>query len=145
MKRSHHPASPDAFPFCRARPILKEALSDRAAQGREFCRRPARGLRAGAGERPSSADRARRATRLRFCIIAPRMKVSVPKETRPGERRVALAPDTVKKLVASGLSVDVQTGAGLEAGFSDADFTAAGASLQADREALLAAPTSSPA
>jgi NAD(P) transhydrogenase subunit alpha len=65
------------------------------------------------------------------------MKVSVPKEMRPGERRVALAPDTVKKLVASGISVDVQSGAGLEAGFSDADFTAAGASLQADREALL--------
>ncbi|HVO51378.1 MAG TPA: NAD(P) transhydrogenase subunit alpha [Thermoanaerobaculia bacterium] len=66
------------------------------------------------------------------------MKVSVPKETRPGERRVALAPDTVKKLVASGLSVDVQSGAGLEAGFSDADFTAAGASVPADRASLLA-------
>ena len=66
------------------------------------------------------------------------MKVSVPKETRPGERRVALAPDTVKKLVAAGLSVDLQSGAGLEAGFSDADFTAAGASVQADRTALLA-------
>ena len=66
------------------------------------------------------------------------MKVSIPKETRPGERRVALAPDTVKKLVASGISVDVETGAGLEAGFSDADYTAAGASPAADRAALLA-------
>jgi H+-translocating NAD(P) transhydrogenase subunit alpha len=66
------------------------------------------------------------------------MKVSIPKETRPGERRVALAPDTVKRLVASGISVDVQSEAGLEAGFSDADFTAAGASVQGERADLLA-------
>lgn len=66
------------------------------------------------------------------------MKVSIPKETRPDERRVALAPDTVKKLVASGIAVDVESGAGLEAGFSDADFTAAGAALYADRATLLA-------
>jgi NAD(P) transhydrogenase subunit alpha len=67
------------------------------------------------------------------------MNVAVPKEMRPDERRVALAPDTVKKLVASGLAVSVEAGAGLEAGFADADFTAAGASLQPDRTALLAA------
>jgi NAD(P) transhydrogenase subunit alpha len=66
------------------------------------------------------------------------MKVSIPKETRADERRVALAPDTVKKLVASGLSVDVQAGAGLEAGFTDADFAAAGAAIVADRTALVA-------
>ncbi len=66
------------------------------------------------------------------------MKLSIPKETRADERRVALAPDTIKKLVASGITVVVQSGAGLEAGFSDADFTAAGASLEADRAALLA-------
>jgi H+-translocating NAD(P) transhydrogenase subunit alpha len=67
------------------------------------------------------------------------MKVSVPKETRQDERRVALAPDTVKKLVAAGLPVDVQSGAGLEAGFPDADFTAAGAAIRSDRSVLLAA------
>ncbi len=66
------------------------------------------------------------------------MNVSIPKELRPGERRVALAPDTVKKLVASGLSVAVEAGAGLEAGFSDADFTSAGAAVTLDRAALLA-------
>ena len=66
------------------------------------------------------------------------MKVSIPKETRADERRVALAPDTVKKLVASGLSIDVQAGAGLSAGFPDADFVAAGAAIAADRPALLA-------
>lgn len=66
------------------------------------------------------------------------MNVSIPKEMRPGERRVALAPDTVRKLVASGLSVVAEAGAGLEAGFSDADFTAAGAAVTLDRAALLA-------
>ncbi|MGA7990872.1 MAG: NAD(P) transhydrogenase subunit alpha [Thermoanaerobaculia bacterium] len=66
------------------------------------------------------------------------MNVSIPKETRPDERRVALAPDTVKKLVASGIAVDVEPGAGLAAGFSDVDFTAAGATVAAGREALLA-------
>jgi NAD(P) transhydrogenase subunit alpha len=67
------------------------------------------------------------------------MKVSIPKETRPDERRVALAPDTVKKLVASGLSVLVEARAGLEAGFADADFAAAGAVVTLDREELLGA------
>ncbi len=73
-----------------------------------------------------------------FGIIAALMKVFIPKETRPGERRVALAPDTVKKLVASGLSVVAEAGAGLEAGFSDADFTSAGAAVTLHRAALLA-------
>ena len=49
-----------------------------------------------------------------FCIIAVPMKVLIPKEMRPGERRVALAPDTVKKLVASGFSVVAEAGAGLK-------------------------------
>jgi len=66
------------------------------------------------------------------------MKVSIPKETRADERRVALAPDTVKKLVASGFSVVVEAEAGLEAGFPDAEFTAAGAAVQRNRAALLA-------
>jgi NAD(P) transhydrogenase subunit alpha len=73
-----------------------------------------------------------------FGIIAAFMKVSIPKEVRPGERRVALAPDTVKKLVASGLSIAAEAGAGLEAGFSDADFTSAGATVTLDRPALFA-------
>ena len=66
------------------------------------------------------------------------MKVSIPKETRADERRVALAPDTVKKLVASGFSVVVEAEAGLEAGFPDAEFTASGAAVQRNRAALLA-------
>jgi len=66
------------------------------------------------------------------------MKVSVPKEVRADERRVALAPDTVRRLVASGFAVAVEADAGLEAGFPDADFTAAGAAVRRHREALLA-------
>ncbi|HUG39919.1 MAG TPA: Re/Si-specific NAD(P)(+) transhydrogenase subunit alpha [Longimicrobiales bacterium] len=55
------------------------------------------------------------------------MKVGVPREVGAGERRVALAPDVVAKLVESGLEVVVEAGAGSEAGFADAAYTAAGA------------------
>ena len=75
---------------------------------------------------------------MRFCIIRLRMKVSVPSEVRADERRVALAPDTVRKLSASGITVEVEAGAGRGAGFDDADFSAAGATVVADRAALLA-------
>jgi H+-translocating NAD(P) transhydrogenase subunit alpha len=57
------------------------------------------------------------------------MKVGVPREVMPGERRVALVPETVKKLVDSGLEVVVEKGAGIHAGFADAEYTAAGATL----------------
>ncbi len=65
------------------------------------------------------------------------MKLAVPTETRPGERRVALVPDVVKKLVASGWEVAVQSGAGHEAAFPDAAYTAAGATIAADAAAAL--------
>lgn len=51
----------------------------------------------------------------------------VPRETAPGEQRVALAPDSVKKLVQAGYEVQVEAGAGLAAGFTDEAFAAAGA------------------
>ena len=57
------------------------------------------------------------------------MKVAVPKETAPGERRVALVPEIVKKLTDSGISVVVEPGAGEAASFSDNAFTEAGAVL----------------
>jgi H+-translocating NAD(P) transhydrogenase subunit alpha len=57
------------------------------------------------------------------------MKVGVPREVLPGERRVALVPETVKKLVGSGLEVVVEKGAGTQAGFADAEYTDAGATL----------------
>jgi NAD(P) transhydrogenase subunit alpha len=62
--------------------------------------------------------------------------IAVPKETRPGERRVALVPDAAKTLVGQGLEVRVEAGAGAAAGFPDADYTAAGAALEADAKAL---------
>ena len=57
------------------------------------------------------------------------MKLGVPKETLAGERRVALVPDTVAKLVKDGHTVVVEPGAGVAAGFTDEAFRTAGASL----------------
>jgi NAD(P) transhydrogenase subunit alpha len=57
------------------------------------------------------------------------VKVAVPKETAPGERRVALVPDIVKKLTEAGISVVVEPGAGEAASFSDDTFREAGAEL----------------
>jgi NAD(P) transhydrogenase subunit alpha len=57
------------------------------------------------------------------------MRIGVPKETAPDERRVALVPDVVSRLTGSGFDVLVEKGAGLEASFPDAAFADAGASL----------------
>lgn len=57
------------------------------------------------------------------------MKISVLKERRPGETRVAATPETVKKLIGLGHSVTVEGGAGTVAGFLDAAFVEAGASI----------------
>jgi len=65
------------------------------------------------------------------------MQIAVPSETHANERRVALIPDAVKKLVHAGFEVVIESGAGLKAGFADSDFTDAGATLSGDREALL--------
>jgi H+-translocating NAD(P) transhydrogenase subunit alpha len=63
------------------------------------------------------------------------VKVVVPRETAAYERRVACVPDTVTRLLAGGLSVAVERGAGLAAGYSDEAYVSAGAEL-ADRDAL---------
>ena len=57
------------------------------------------------------------------------MKVGVPRETRDGERRVALVPDAVGRLTAAGLDVVVEGGAGLRAFISDDAYRAAGAQI----------------
>jgi len=57
------------------------------------------------------------------------MRVGVAKETAPGERRVALVPETVGKLAAAGFDVVVEPGAGAAASFPDDAYTAAGATL----------------
>jgi proton-translocating NAD(P)+ transhydrogenase subunit alpha len=57
------------------------------------------------------------------------MKVAVVKETEPGERRVALVPETVPRLVQAGLEVLVEAGAGDSAWLPDSAYTAAGAAI----------------
>ncbi|MDF2760371.1 MAG: hypothetical protein K0S99_3005, partial [Thermomicrobiales bacterium] len=57
--------------------------------------------------------------------------VGVPRETAPGERRVAMTPDTVKRLTASGVVVKVESGAGLASGHSDDAYETAGATIVA--------------
>ena len=71
------------------------------------------------------------------------MRVSVPKETAPGERRVALVPETASKLGAAGFEIRVERGAGDAAGFRDGDYSEAGAELVdgaavADTECMVA-------
>ncbi|MEK9821607.1 MAG: Re/Si-specific NAD(P)(+) transhydrogenase subunit alpha [Gammaproteobacteria bacterium] len=65
------------------------------------------------------------------------MQIVVPAETWENERRVALIPDSVKKLVRAGLSVSVESGLGSQSGYSDADYEEAGAIVSGDRAALL--------
>lgn len=67
------------------------------------------------------------------------MKIALLKETLPGEARVALMPESVKKLLAAKATVTVESEAGLAAARSDADYREAGAEISADRSALLAA------
>src|SRR5262245_7944361 len=57
------------------------------------------------------------------------MRVGIPKESWPGETRVALIPSAVPPLVKAGLEVVVEAGAGVAAGFPDEAFKAQGASL----------------
>jgi NAD(P) transhydrogenase subunit alpha len=63
--------------------------------------------------------------------------VAILKEARQDETRVALTPDAVKTLAGKGISVAVESGAGLTAGFVDADYETAGASISSDRAGLL--------
>jgi H+-translocating NAD(P) transhydrogenase subunit alpha len=67
------------------------------------------------------------------------MNVMVPRETREGERRVALVPESVKKLVKAGVAVAVEHDAGAGSFLDDGAYTEAGASIAADRKAALAA------
>jgi NAD(P) transhydrogenase subunit alpha len=65
--------------------------------------------------------------------------LGVTKELVGGEKRVALCPDNVKSLTSSGVEVQIQQDAGKAAGFADSDYTAAGATIIDDRDALFAA------
>jgi NAD(P) transhydrogenase subunit alpha len=61
------------------------------------------------------------------------MIVGVPRETFPGERRVALVPMTIPNLAKAGLEVVVEAGAGAQAGYPDADYVSKGAKIVAER------------
>jgi NAD(P) transhydrogenase subunit alpha len=61
------------------------------------------------------------------------MIVGVPRESYPGERRVALVPSVLANLKKAGLDVVVEQSAGLEAGYPDAEYTAKGAKVVPDR------------
>ncbi len=66
------------------------------------------------------------------------MRIGVPLETAPRERRVALVPDSADRLRRAGLEVVVERGAGLAAGFADAAFEQAGATLAGAAQAFAA-------
>ncbi|HSJ96360.1 MAG TPA: Re/Si-specific NAD(P)(+) transhydrogenase subunit alpha, partial [Myxococcota bacterium] len=65
------------------------------------------------------------------------MKVVAPRETAPGERRVAIVPDAAKALAKLGLELVVEAGAGVGAGVPDDAYERAGVRIVADRAALL--------
>jgi NAD(P) transhydrogenase subunit alpha len=61
------------------------------------------------------------------------MVIGVPKESFPGERRVALVPAAIPNLTKAGFEVAIEAGAGLSAGYPDADYVAKGAKIVAER------------
>jgi NAD(P) transhydrogenase subunit alpha len=64
--------------------------------------------------------------------------IAVPKESYPGERRVALVPSVLPTLTKAGFEVHIQSGAGMEAGYPDSQYADKGAKIVADRAAAFA-------
>jgi len=67
------------------------------------------------------------------------MHIGVPQETSPGERRVALVPESCKKLLQVGYTVSLEAGAGEDAGFSDTAYREIGVGIETDPAVVLAA------
>lgn len=65
------------------------------------------------------------------------MIIGIPNESLPNDPRVAVIPDTVKKLVALGAQVQIESGCGIAIRCADQDYTSAGATVVADRDTLL--------
>jgi NAD(P) transhydrogenase subunit alpha len=65
------------------------------------------------------------------------MKIGIAKERRANELRVAVSPDTVKKLIGLGAEVAIEAGAGLGSAYTDESYAAAGASIAADERAAI--------
>jgi alanine dehydrogenase len=66
------------------------------------------------------------------------MRIGIPRETKDGERRVAIVPDGARTLVQAGHDVVVEGGAGAASGFADAQYAAAGAHVGADTDEVWA-------
>ncbi len=65
------------------------------------------------------------------------MRIAVPRETAPRERRVALVPESCKKLIQSGFEIAIEAGAGEAAGFADQVYRDAGAKIETDAKTLV--------
>src|SRR5438067_13635002 len=65
------------------------------------------------------------------------MRIGVAKETAPGERRVAIVPESAKKLIQAGYEIAIESGAGDAAGFADAAYRDVGVTIESNRAALL--------
>ena len=65
------------------------------------------------------------------------MRIAVPRETSPGERRVALVPESCKKLIQAGYAISVESGAGDAAGYPEASYREAGVGFESDPATLL--------
>jgi H+-translocating NAD(P) transhydrogenase subunit alpha len=66
------------------------------------------------------------------------VRIVVPRETAAGERRVALVPESCKKLIQAGYEIAIESGAGEAAGFANSLYTEAGAAIVADPASLFA-------
>ena len=67
------------------------------------------------------------------------MRIGVPRETAPGERRVALVPESCKKLIAAWYEISIESGAGDAAGYTDDEYREVGAAVETDPAPLLGA------
>jgi NAD(P) transhydrogenase subunit alpha len=67
------------------------------------------------------------------------MRIGVPRETAPGERRVGLVPESAKKLIQAGYEVALEAGAGEAAGYPDAGYREVGAAVEPDAAGLVGA------
>jgi NAD(P) transhydrogenase subunit alpha len=65
------------------------------------------------------------------------MRIAVPRETAPGERRVALVPESCRKLIAAGYEISIEQGAGDSAGYPDDAYREAGIAVQSDPASLI--------
>ena len=67
------------------------------------------------------------------------MRIAVLKDIGPGERRVALVPESCKKLSATGYEVSIEQAAGDSAGYGDEEYREAGVAVQSDPASLIGA------